>query len=83
MICTKVDEQQAVLFPCKCSSYVVVLDINETNQNWSSSNEKHNKTCGYFYLFFFSFFFCSDAFPHGNKLPSTNIPVSGYGPVPR
>ncbi|KAK3108459.1 hypothetical protein FSP39_008303 [Pinctada imbricata] len=24
-----------------------------------------------------------DAFPHGNKLPSTNIPVSTYGPVPR
>lgn len=25
----------------------------------------------------------SDAFPHGNKLPTTNIPVSGNGPVPR
>ncbi|XP_061186055.1 cilia- and flagella-associated protein 221-like [Saccostrea echinata] len=24
-----------------------------------------------------------DTFPHGNKLPSTNIPVSTYGPVPR
>lgn len=24
-----------------------------------------------------------DSFPHGNKLPSTNIPVSTYGPVPR
>lgn len=24
-----------------------------------------------------------DQFPHGNKLPATNIPVSSYGPVPR
>ncbi|WAQ94714.1 PCDP1-like protein [Mya arenaria] len=25
----------------------------------------------------------SDAFPHGNRMPATNIPVSGHGPVPR
>ncbi|XP_060576420.1 cilia- and flagella-associated protein 221-like [Ruditapes philippinarum] len=24
-----------------------------------------------------------DAFPHGNKMPASNIPVSSYGPVPR
>lgn len=24
-----------------------------------------------------------DAFPHGNRMPATNIPVSAYGPVPR
>lgn len=29
------------------------------------------------------FFINSDAFPHGNRMPATNIPVSAYGPVPR
>lgn len=25
----------------------------------------------------------ADAFPHGNRMPATNIPVSAFGPVPR
>lgn len=27
--------------------------------------------------------FCSEAFPHGNKLPNTYLPVSVSGPIPR